>query len=186
MRPHAANGHGEAGGNRALDAICRSGLRPAGGDAGLVAAARRAARVAPDTSLLFLVSGSAIGYDELQRAAASYAPEVRRYAIRVDPAATSRVIEAAGLPVLSLATKDDLPGAAALERAMSPRGSAGRRRAEVAARSWAPTPAQVVDAALLLVICAAALLGLAPTYTGVRLRRRRHRGRWSSGSSSCT
>ena len=107
---HAANGHGEAGGNRVLDAICRSGLRPASGDAGLVAAARRAARVAPDTSLLFLVSGSAIGYDELQRAAASYAPEVRRYAIRVDPAATSRVIEAAGLPVLSLATKDDLPG----------------------------------------------------------------------------
>ncbi|GAA2128073.1 DUF58 domain-containing protein [Nocardioides bigeumensis] len=107
---HAASGQGESGGNRSLDAICRAELRPAADDTGLVAAARRAARVAPDTSLLFLVSGSGTGYDQFQRAAASYAPEVRRYAIRVDRTGTSRVIEAAGLPVLSLATKDDLPG----------------------------------------------------------------------------
>ncbi|GAA2128078.1 transglutaminase-like domain-containing protein [Nocardioides bigeumensis] len=51
--------------------------------------------------------------------------------------------------------------------------TSGRRRAEVAPRSWgswrswAPAPAQVVDAALLLATCTAALLGLAPTYTGV-------------------
>jgi uncharacterized protein (DUF58 family) len=108
--PQAASGQGEGGGHRALDAICRAELRAAGPDTGLVPAARRAARVAPDTSLLFLVSGSGTPYDDYQRAAASFAPEVRRYALRVDPTETSRVIEAVGLPVVSLATKDDLPG----------------------------------------------------------------------------
>ncbi len=97
-------------GNRALDAVCRAELRPAGPEAGLVAAARRAARVAPDTSLVFLVSGSATAYDVFQRAAASFAPEVRRLALRVDPSGTSNVVEAAGLPVLSLAAKADLAG----------------------------------------------------------------------------
>jgi hypothetical protein len=51
---------------------------------------------------------------------------------------------------------------------MSPRGSrVGRRRAQPAPRAWAPTRAQAVDAVLLLGAGAAALLGLAPTYTGV-------------------
>ena len=53
---HASTG---SDGNRALDAVCRAVLSPAGSRTGLVAAARRAAAVAPDTSLLFLVSGSA-------------------------------------------------------------------------------------------------------------------------------
>ncbi len=104
---HAASG---TDGNRTLDAVCRAELRSAGPKAGLVEAARRAARVAPDASLVFLVSGSATAYDVFQRAAASFAPEVRRLALRVDPTGTSRVVEAAGLPVLSLAAKEDLAG----------------------------------------------------------------------------
>ena len=73
-------------------------------------AARRAAAVAPDTSLLFLVSGAATGFDTFRRAAASFPPEVRRFAVLVDPSRPSRVVEAAGLPVLSVAAPDDLAG----------------------------------------------------------------------------
>ncbi len=104
---HASTG---SDGNRALDAVCRAVLSPAGSRTGLVAAARRAAAVAPDTSLLFLVSGSATGFDTFRRAAASFPPEVRRYAVLVDPAGTSRVVEASGLPVLRVAAKEDLAG----------------------------------------------------------------------------
>ena len=104
---HASTG---SDGNRALDAVCRAVLSPAGSRTGLVAAARRAAAVAPDTSLLFLVSGSATGFDTFRRAAASFPPEVRRYAVLVDPGGTSRVVEASGLPVLRVAAKEDLAG----------------------------------------------------------------------------
>ncbi|MEO5851762.1 MAG: DUF58 domain-containing protein [Nocardioides sp.] len=104
---HAASG---TDGNRALDAVCRAGTRPAGDRSGLVAAARRAAAVAPDTSLLFLVSGSGTGFETFRRAAVTFPPEVRPYAVLVDRAAPSRVVEAAGLPVLSVQAKEDLAG----------------------------------------------------------------------------
>ena len=42
------------------------------------------------------------------RGAAAFPPEVRRYAIVIDPSGTSRVTETSGLPVLHLADKDDL------------------------------------------------------------------------------
>jgi uncharacterized protein (DUF58 family) len=102
---HAATG---TDGNRALDAVCRCELRPAATAGGLIGSARRAAGVAPDTSLLFLVSGAPTGYETLQRASASFPPEVRRIAILVDPSARSRVVDVAGLPVLRLAAKEDL------------------------------------------------------------------------------
>ena len=104
---HAASG---TDGNRALDAICRSELGPLGPRTGRVPEARRAAAVAPDTSLLFLVSGSATGFDTYRRAAASFPPEVRRFAVLVDARGTSRVVEASGLPVLTVAAKEDLAG----------------------------------------------------------------------------
>jgi uncharacterized protein (DUF58 family) len=97
-------------GHHALDAICRSELRSAHDQAGLVPAARRAEAVAPDTSLLFLVSGSATTFETFQRAAAWFPPEVRRLALLVDPTTTSRVVDAAGLPVLTVADKADLGG----------------------------------------------------------------------------
>ena len=100
---HASSG-GE--GHTSLDAVCRAEL----GTAGIVASARRATNVAPDTSLLFLVGGPQTPFTDVLRAAAAFPPEVRRYAILVEPEGTSRVTEAAGLRVLHVAAKDDLGG----------------------------------------------------------------------------
>jgi len=91
-------------GTRALDAVCRAGLT----GAGLIAAARRASRTAPDTSLLFLVSGTGTSFETFQRAAASFPPEARRFAVIIDATRRTRVSETGGLPVLHLAAKDDL------------------------------------------------------------------------------
>ncbi|MGI8522395.1 MAG: DUF58 domain-containing protein [Nocardioides sp.] len=93
------------GGHLALDALCRAQL----GEAGLIATATRAAVAAPDTSLLFLISGAGSPIDTFLRASAAFAPEVRRFAILIDPATTARVSEAGGLPVLHVATRDDAP-----------------------------------------------------------------------------
>ncbi len=98
---HAASGETGTG---ALDAVCRA--EP--GDRGLVAGGREAARLAPDTSLLFLIGGTGTTLEDDLRAAASFAPEVRRYAITVDPSGRSQVTDAGGLPVLRLAELGDL------------------------------------------------------------------------------
>ena len=98
---HAASGET---GTRALDAVCRAEQ----GGRGLVTGGRDAGRMAPDTSLLFLVGGTGTSLEDHLRAAASFAPEVRRYAITVDPAGRSRVTDAGGLPVLVVAELADL------------------------------------------------------------------------------
>ena len=99
-------GHATSGetGSRALDAVCRAEQ----GRRGLVDGGREAARMAPDTSLLFLLGGTGTTLEDHLRAAAPFAPEVRRYAIVVDPAGRSRVTDAGGLPVLVLAELGDL------------------------------------------------------------------------------
>ena len=94
------------GGHLALDAVCRA--EP--GNLGLVAAARRATDVAPDTSLVFVVSGSRTEFSDLLRSTAAFPPEVRRYAILVQPGSSSRVTETRGLPVVHLDRLEDLPG----------------------------------------------------------------------------
>ena len=91
-------------GHLALDSVCRAEL----GDTGVVLAARRATQVAPDCSLLFLLGGPGTEFTDMLRGAAAFPPEVRRYAILIDPTGTSRVTETSGLPVLHLAAKDDL------------------------------------------------------------------------------
>lgn len=98
---HASSG---ADGTRALDAICRAELS----GRGLVAGGQHAARLAPDTSLLFLISGTGTAYDAFRRAAAVFPLEARRFAMIVDGSSKPRVTEAAGLPVLHLADKGDL------------------------------------------------------------------------------
>jgi uncharacterized protein (DUF58 family) len=90
----------------ALDAVCRADL----GDRGVVESGRQASMLAPDTSLAFLVGGSATGFTDLLRAAAAFPPEVRRLGITVDPEGTSKVTDTGGLPVLHLAAKEDLGG----------------------------------------------------------------------------
>lgn len=93
-------------GQAALDMVCRAGY----GSTGLVDAALTASIVAPDTSLLFLFGGPGTDFATYQRAAAISGPDVRTFAITVDPAAKSRVVEATGLLALNLTKLDDLPG----------------------------------------------------------------------------
>ena len=100
---HASSG---SDGHLALDAVCRAEV----GDRGLVESGRQASRMAPDTSLAFFVGGGETQFTDILRSAAAFAPEVRRFGIVVDPAATSRVTETGGLPVLHLAAKEDLGG----------------------------------------------------------------------------
>lgn len=95
-----------ADGHLALDAVCRAGF----GSTGVVAAGRRARAVAPDCSLLFVVGGSATRFADVLRATAAFTPEVRRFAILVEPEGSSRITETGGLPVLHLAAKEDLAG----------------------------------------------------------------------------
>ena len=94
-----------AGGHVALDALCRAEV----GDVGLVATAQRVAVAAPDTSVVFLLTGPLAPFQDLQRAAAAFPPEVRRFALVVDPSAQATVTEVAGLPVLRVPTKEDAP-----------------------------------------------------------------------------
>lgn len=91
-------------GNRALDAACRAGF----GSVGLLAQTQAAVQLAPDTSLVVLMSGSRCPFSLLQRAAAVFAPEVRTVALVVDTARPSRAAEAGGLTVLRVGTMDDL------------------------------------------------------------------------------
>lgn len=98
---HASSG---GDGHLALDAVCRAEF----GSTGLVATARRAVSAAPETSIAFFVTGSEAPFSDVQRASAAFPPEVRSFAILVEPDGTSRVSEAAGLPVLHLVAKEDL------------------------------------------------------------------------------
>jgi uncharacterized protein (DUF58 family) len=91
-------------GQRALDTVCRAGF----GSHGLVPAARAASQAASDTSLLFLLGGTGTSVETFRRAAASFEPEVRRIAIRVEPGITSTVSAAGDLTILHLPSRDDL------------------------------------------------------------------------------
>lgn len=76
------------------------------------------ARVAPDASVVLLVTGAAPTFTDLHRAA-SYCPqEVAKLALRVDPAADAGVSAAGPLTMLTLSGLADLP---ALLRAVSVR-----------------------------------------------------------------
>ncbi len=99
---HAVSGET---GQLALDAVCRAEQ----GRRGVVSGGREAVRMAPDTSLLFLVGGRGTTLEEFLRGAASFAPEVRRYALVVDPAGSSWVTEAGGMPVLHVSMLSALP-----------------------------------------------------------------------------
>jgi hypothetical protein len=91
-------------GHLALDSVCRAELGPVG----LVSSAHRAAVVSPDTSLLFLVSGPRADFESFQRAVIAFPPEVRRYALIVDPDKQSRVTETGGLVIVQIGDLSDL------------------------------------------------------------------------------
>lgn len=68
-----------------------------------------AARVAPDTSLAFLLTGPALSFTDIQRAASHFSPEVTVIAVKVDPQAPASLATAGATTVFSLERISDLP-----------------------------------------------------------------------------
>jgi uncharacterized protein (DUF58 family) len=92
-------------GQTVLDTFSRAELA----DHGLADLAQRASRIAPDTSVALVVTGSRVPFVELQRAAAHFPPEVRVVALRVDPASPTGISGSSALTVLTLSALNDLP-----------------------------------------------------------------------------
>lgn len=95
----------KVGGKAVLDVCARAEQQ--GDD--LVAVAGRAARLAPDTSLLFLVAGPHTDFLQLQRAANQFPIDVTTIAMRVDAELAPSLRTAGDLPLLSLGRLDQLP-----------------------------------------------------------------------------
>lgn len=99
---HAVPG---AEGRRVLDTFSRAELGPYT----LSDLTVTAARVAPETSIALLVTGSLTDYRDLQRAASHFPPEVRTVVLRVDPTAPTGIGGTTDLMVLSLQSLSELP-----------------------------------------------------------------------------
>jgi uncharacterized protein (DUF58 family) len=97
---------GDGDANHVLDMSCRLGTGPRP----LAETARAAAALAPDTSLLLMLSGSRAEFGSLQRAASAFPVDVRRLLIQIDPRRPTRVSEVDGYQALSLNRLDDLAG----------------------------------------------------------------------------
>lgn len=95
----------KVGGKAVLDVCARAEQQ--GDD--LVSVAGRAARLAPDTSLLFLVAGPHTDFVQLQRAANQFPIDVTTIAMRVDAELAPSLRTAGDLPLLSLGRLDQLP-----------------------------------------------------------------------------
>jgi uncharacterized protein (DUF58 family) len=102
-----AGGHAvpSSRGQRVLDTFARAQL----GIHGLTDLAARAVRIAPDTSIVLMVTGSEVTFLDLQRAAAHFPPEVRTVALRIDPSAATGITGAAAPLVLTLRALSELP-----------------------------------------------------------------------------
>lgn len=96
----------ETEGIRVLDTFARAELS----DHGLADLARRAARIAPDTSMALLVTGSQVPFEQIQRAANDFPIEVKVLALQVDPTRPTGIRESRGLTVLTLQRLTDLAG----------------------------------------------------------------------------
>jgi uncharacterized protein (DUF58 family) len=90
---------------RTLDGFARVEF----GGIDLADAAARGSRVAADTSMALLITGTAPTFARLRAAAAHFSPEVTTVAVRVDPAATAGISAAGSLTVLTLAALSELP-----------------------------------------------------------------------------
>jgi uncharacterized protein (DUF58 family) len=97
----------KAAGRVALDACSRAepSVRS------LVDVAADGARLAPDTSVVFLITGPGSDYRSLQRAASQFGIETGRVAVRVDSTANPGLRADADLPVLTITRLDELAGA---------------------------------------------------------------------------
>jgi uncharacterized protein (DUF58 family) len=92
---------------RILDTLARSELTDQGQD--LATLAGRASRLATDTSVLMLLTGSVIPFRALQAAAIHFGPDVKVMALRIEPDAPPGISESGGMTVLALRTLADLP-----------------------------------------------------------------------------
>jgi uncharacterized protein (DUF58 family) len=102
-----AGGHAVASSRdqRVLDTFARAEL----GVHGLADLAARAVRIAPDTSIVLMVTGPRVAFGDLQRAASHFPQEVRTVVLRIDPAAATGVTGSNSLMVLTLRSLSELP-----------------------------------------------------------------------------
>jgi len=94
-----------ASGQRVLDTFARAELA----DHGLNDLAARAARIAPDTSVALIITGSLVPFRELQHASTHFPPEVRVIALKIDSMRPTGISSHGGLTVLNLQTLAELP-----------------------------------------------------------------------------
>lgn len=93
-------------GRSALDACSRAELVAKR----IIDVAGRGARLAPDTSLVCLVTGPHAPFTTLQRAGAHFPIEVGKIAMIIDPTASASLKSVADLPLLTLGALSELPG----------------------------------------------------------------------------
>ncbi len=93
--------------HRFLDAIAAGTLAETGQD--LSALVGRGYRLAQDTTVLMLLTGSMIPFRALRGAAVYFGPDVRVIALRCEPDAPPGISQSGGLTVLALRTLADLP-----------------------------------------------------------------------------
>jgi uncharacterized protein (DUF58 family) len=93
--------------HRILDTLARGTLADAGQD--LSTLTGRAYRLARDTTVLMLLTGSVIPFRALKNAATYFGPDVRVIALRCEPDAPPGLSRSGDLTVLALRTLTDLP-----------------------------------------------------------------------------
>jgi uncharacterized protein (DUF58 family) len=93
--------------HRILDTVARGTLAEQGQD--LSALGRRAYRLARDTTVLMLLTGSVIPFRALKGAATYFGPDVRVIALRCEPDAPPGLSTSGDLTVLALRALTDLP-----------------------------------------------------------------------------
>jgi hypothetical protein len=90
-----------------MDTLARGELAERGQD--LPTLAGRAYRLARDTTVLMLLTGSVIPFRALKAAAVYFGPDVRVVALRCEPDAPPGIHSSSDLTVLALRTLTDLP-----------------------------------------------------------------------------
>ena len=103
----AGHASSDANARRLLDTLARGELADQGQD--LATLASRASRLATDTSVLMLITGSVISFAAVKSAAIFFGPDVRVMAIRVEPDAPPGISRSGQLTVLALRALADLP-----------------------------------------------------------------------------
>ncbi|HEY6790830.1 MAG TPA: DUF58 domain-containing protein [Trebonia sp.] len=92
---------------RLLDTLARGTLADEG--QGLASLTARSARMATDTSVLMLLTGSVLPFSAVKSATVYFGPDVKAMAIRMEPDAPPGISRSADLTVLAVRTLADLP-----------------------------------------------------------------------------